>query len=187
MTETIAVLGPGRIGRQIALAFALGGCRVRLIDIKEGRSVADAERTLADARREIARDVALMVEEQVIEAPAATAALARIEERVGLGALDDCGFVQEALPESVTLQGRYQPKQHRAILSGKLVEGGAPAAQVRVFLDSSHADNDLESYETLTKRDGSFSIFAPGVQRPTLLPNNSSRCSALMALCVRMP
>ena len=104
MTETIAVLGPGRIGRQIALAFALGGCRVRLIDIKEGRSVADAERTLADARREIARDVALMVEEQVIEAPAATAALARIEERVGLGALDDCGFVQEALPESVTLK-----------------------------------------------------------------------------------
>jgi len=74
VTDTVAVLGPGRIGRQIALAFALGGCRVRLIDIKEGRSVADAERTLADARREIARDVGLMVEEQVIEAPAARGA-----------------------------------------------------------------------------------------------------------------
>jgi 3-hydroxyacyl-CoA dehydrogenase len=30
----VAVLGRGRIGRQIALAFALGGCRVRLVDVK---------------------------------------------------------------------------------------------------------------------------------------------------------
>ncbi|HET7339898.1 MAG TPA: 3-hydroxyacyl-CoA dehydrogenase NAD-binding domain-containing protein [Methylomirabilota bacterium] len=104
MSETVAVLGPGRIGRQIALAFALGGCRVRLIDVKDGRTVADAERTLADARREIARDVGLMVEENVLEAAAGSAALARIEERVGLGALDDCDFVQEALPETVALK-----------------------------------------------------------------------------------
>jgi 3-hydroxybutyryl-CoA dehydrogenase len=101
---TVAVLGPGRIGRQIALAFALGGCRVRLIDLKEERSVADAERTLADARREIARDLGLMVEEQVVDEAAAAAALERIEERIGLGALEDCEFVQEALPESVALK-----------------------------------------------------------------------------------
>jgi len=104
VSETVAVLGAGRIGRQIALAFALGGCRVRLIDIKEERSVADAERTLADARREMTRDAGLMVEEQVVGADAASAALGRIEERVGLGALEDCGFVQEALPESVPLK-----------------------------------------------------------------------------------
>ena len=104
MTRTVAVLGPGRIGRQIALAFALGGCRVRLIDLKEERSVADAERTLADARREIVRDLALMVEEEVIAGAASSAALERIEERIGLGALEDCEFVQEALPESVTLK-----------------------------------------------------------------------------------
>ena len=67
MTETVAVLGPGRIGRQIALAFALGGCRVRLVDRQEGRAAGEAERALADARREIARDVGLMVEERVIE------------------------------------------------------------------------------------------------------------------------
>ena len=102
--QQIAVLGAGRIGRQIALAFALGGCRVRLIDIKEERSVADAERTLADARREMTRDAGLMVEERVLEDTAARAALERIEERVGLGALEDCGFVQEALPESVSLK-----------------------------------------------------------------------------------
>jgi 3-hydroxybutyryl-CoA dehydrogenase len=102
--ETVAVLGPGRIGRQIALAFALGGCQVRLIDAKEGRAAGEAERTLADARREIARDVGLMVEEQVIDQPESVAVLRRIEERIGLDALAGCGFVQEALPESVPLK-----------------------------------------------------------------------------------
>jgi 3-hydroxybutyryl-CoA dehydrogenase len=101
---TIAVLGPGRIGRQIALAFALGGCRVRLVDVKEGRPAAEAERTLAEARREIVRDVGLMVEEQVIGQAESVAVLGRIEERVGLDALKGCGFVQEALPESVPLK-----------------------------------------------------------------------------------
>lgn len=103
MSDRVAVLGPGRIGRQIALAFALGGARVVLVDLKT-RSVADAERVLADARAEVARDARLMVEEQVIAEADETAALARIEERVGLGDLGDCAFVQEALPESVELK-----------------------------------------------------------------------------------
>jgi 3-hydroxybutyryl-CoA dehydrogenase len=117
----VAVLGAGRIGRQIALACALGGCRVRLIDIKEERSMTDAERTLADARREMARDAGLMVEEQVIEAAAAAAALARIEDRVGLGALDDCGFVQEALPESVPLKRAALARLSRVIADDAIV------------------------------------------------------------------
>ena len=100
----VAVLGPGRIGRQIALAFAVGGCPVRLVDVKEGRPAAEAERTLADARREIARDLGLMVEEQVIVEDESAAVLGRIEARVGLDALKGCGFVQEALPESVSLK-----------------------------------------------------------------------------------
>jgi 3-hydroxybutyryl-CoA dehydrogenase len=118
---TVAVLGAGRIGRQIALAFAVGACRVRLIDVKDGRSVAEAERTLADARREIVRDLALMVEEEVLDEAASAAALERIEERVGIGALEDCDFVQEALPESVPLK--------RAVL-GRLGEVVPPAAIV---------------------------------------------------------
>ena len=101
--ETVAVLGPGRIGRQIALTFALGGYRVLLVDLKD-RSVADSERGLADARREIARDLSLMAEEQVVEEDAVASALGRIEERVGLGDLGACAFVQEALPESVELK-----------------------------------------------------------------------------------
>ncbi|HEX9821017.1 MAG TPA: 3-hydroxyacyl-CoA dehydrogenase NAD-binding domain-containing protein [Methylomirabilota bacterium] len=132
MTRTVAVLGPGRIGRQIALAFALGGCRVRLIDLKEERSVADAEDTLADARREIVRDLALMVEEEVIAGAASSAALERIEERIGLGALEDCEFVQEALPESVTLK--------RAALArlGAVVAPDAVVASTSSTISPSH-------------------------------------------------
>lgn len=103
MSEAVAVLGPGRIGRQIALAFALGGARVVLVDLK-ARSVAEAERALADARAEIARDLRLMTEEAVITDADEAAAQGRIEERVGLGDLRDCAFVQEALPESVELK-----------------------------------------------------------------------------------
>jgi 3-hydroxybutyryl-CoA dehydrogenase len=101
--NTAAILGAGRIGRQIALSFALGGWHVLLVDLKD-RSVADSERVLADARREIARDVVLMADEQVIGDDEAVRALERIEERVGLGDLSGCAFVQEALPESVDLK-----------------------------------------------------------------------------------
>jgi 3-hydroxybutyryl-CoA dehydrogenase len=93
-----AVIGAGRIGRQIALAFALGGSPVRLCDIKQ-RSHAEAYAVLADAHREIERDLGLMVEEAVVKPTEAAAALARVEGRVGLDGLADCGFVQEALPE----------------------------------------------------------------------------------------
>ena len=129
---TVAVIGPGRIGRQIALAFAVGGCHVRLIDVKDGRSVAAAGRALADARREIARDLGLMVEEEVIGEAAAAAALGRIEERIGLGALDDCEFVQEALPESVALK--------RAVLArlGDVVTADAIVASTSSTISPSH-------------------------------------------------
>src|SRR5207244_3423666 len=58
----VAVLGPGRIGRQIALAFALGGHRVSLVDVKS-RPAGGADAVFADARRGIGRDVRLMVED----------------------------------------------------------------------------------------------------------------------------
>jgi 3-hydroxybutyryl-CoA dehydrogenase len=129
---SVAVLGPGRIGRQIALAFALGGCRVRLIDVKDQRTVADAERTLADARREVTRDLALMVEEEVVTEAESAGALARIEDRVGLGDLADCEFVQEALPESVDLK--------RAVLGrlGEVVTADAIVASTSSTISPSH-------------------------------------------------
>jgi 3-hydroxybutyryl-CoA dehydrogenase len=66
--------------------------------------VADAERVLADARAEMARDLRLMVEEGVVAEADEAPALARVEDRVGVGELHDCAFVQEALPESVDLK-----------------------------------------------------------------------------------
>ena len=143
MTErpTIAVLGPGRIGRQIALAFALGGCPVRLVDIKDGRPAAEAARTLADARREIVRDVGLMVEERVIDEAEAAAVLGRIEERVGLDALKGCGFVQEALPESVPLK-----QAALARLSG-VVDADAIVASGSSTISPSHLCDAVERPE----------------------------------------
>ena len=96
--DVCAVIGAGRIGRQIALAFALGGWQVRLRDVK-ARSHAEADIVLAEARREIERDLGLMVDEAVIKPTDAADALARIEAGVGLDGLDECAFVQEALPE----------------------------------------------------------------------------------------
>jgi 3-hydroxybutyryl-CoA dehydrogenase len=98
-----AVLGPGRIGRQIALALALGGTRVSLVDVK-ARAASGAAAALADARREIRRDLGLMAEEGVIEHAAIVPALDRIEDRVGLDGLEECRYVQEALPEIVDLK-----------------------------------------------------------------------------------
>src|SRR5688572_9425256 len=96
--NTVAVIGAGRIGRQIALALALGGSRVLLCDAKE-RARAESEAVLADARREIERDLRLMVEETVVKPTDAADALAAVVPRVGLDDLADCDFVQEALPE----------------------------------------------------------------------------------------
>jgi 3-hydroxybutyryl-CoA dehydrogenase len=118
--ERVAVLGPGRIGRQIALAFALGGCRVVLVDLKT-RSVADSERVLADARAELARDVRLMVEEGLVADADEASALGRIEDRVGLGDLGDCAFVQEALPESVELKRETFKRMAGRIASDTIV------------------------------------------------------------------
>src|SRR5437667_4839807 len=99
----VAVLGPGRIGRQIALAFALGGCRVSLVDLKD-RPAGEAAAVFADARREIARDLRLMAEEGGLPAGDVAPALARLEDRIGLEGLDACEFVQEALPELLDLK-----------------------------------------------------------------------------------
>jgi 3-hydroxybutyryl-CoA dehydrogenase len=103
VNDTVAVLGPGRIGRPIAVTFALGGCRVVIVDLKE-RSESDRHACFADARREIERDLRLMAEEDVIDTSAAASALARIELTADLDRLGTCSFVQEALPESVSLK-----------------------------------------------------------------------------------
>src|SRR2546422_11014793 len=90
-----AVIGAGRIGRQIALTFALGGWRVRLRDVKP-RARADADAVLADARREIERDLGLMVDEAGGKPADATDALGLIEAGIRLDGPAEGAVVQEA-------------------------------------------------------------------------------------------
>jgi 3-hydroxybutyryl-CoA dehydrogenase len=101
--KRVAVLGPGRIGRQIALAFALGGCHVSLVDLK-ARPAGGATAVFADTRRELARDLRLMADEGVIADGEIAPALARLDERTNLDELDSCELVQEALPELLELK-----------------------------------------------------------------------------------
>src|SRR2546426_1610358 len=116
MTRAAAVLGAGRIGRPIALTFALAGFRVLLIDLKL-RTRADARELVASCHREMARDLALMAEEDVIKDSDAAPALDRIEHRTTLDGIDACEFVQEALPEVVALK-----RETLARLHGRLAE-----------------------------------------------------------------
>jgi 3-hydroxybutyryl-CoA dehydrogenase len=124
MIDPVAVVGPGRIGRQIALAFAVGGCRVRLVDVKP-RPAGEAAGVLADARREIARDLGLMAEEGVIAPGEVAAALARIEETTDLAALRTCGLVQEALPELVDLKREAFARIGAVVAPGAVIASGS--------------------------------------------------------------
>jgi 3-hydroxybutyryl-CoA dehydrogenase len=99
----IAILGPGRIARPIAITFALGGWMVRLVDLKP-RTAAETDALFAEAWREMRRDLALMAEEGVIEPGAIEPALQRIEACSGLESVRNCRFVQEALPEQRELK-----------------------------------------------------------------------------------
>jgi 3-hydroxybutyryl-CoA dehydrogenase len=99
----VAVVGPGRIGRQIALAFALGGCPVVVLDLKP-RPAGEVRAVFEDCCREIERDLRLMTEEEVVSAGDAAAALDRIRTSIAVEEVADCGFVQEALPEVIELK-----------------------------------------------------------------------------------
>jgi 3-hydroxybutyryl-CoA dehydrogenase len=131
----VAVLGPGRIGRQIALAFALGGHRVRLVDLK-ARDARDTKALFADARREIARDLGLMADEQVIERVQVDATLSRIEDHVGFDDLRGVGFVQEALPELIDLKRETFARLTGAIDDEAIIASGSSTISPKHLVDS---------------------------------------------------
>ena len=131
----VAVLGPGRIGRQIALACALGGCRVRLVDLKP-RPAAEAHAALADAGREILRDLGLMVEEGVIVHGQVAPTMARIDAQVGLDGLRGVGFVQEALPEIVDLKRETFARVCAAVDDDTIIASGSSTISPRHLVDS---------------------------------------------------
>lgn len=134
-TDGVAVLGAGRIGRQIALAFALGGCAVRLRDVK-ARPLAEAQAVLADARREIERDLGLMVDEAVVKPNEAAETLARVETGVGLDGLDACGFVQEALPELLDLKRETLAQLGARVSGDAIIASGSSTISPRHLADA---------------------------------------------------
>ncbi|CAN5155096.1 3-hydroxybutyryl-CoA dehydrogenase [soil metagenome] len=99
----IGAVGAGRMGRGIALAFAYAGRAVTLIDTKprEADALASLE---ADARAEIARDLALLAKADVI----ADADIAGIMALIGFAGKDDaaaalaaCDLLFEGVPETL--------------------------------------------------------------------------------------
>jgi len=97
----VHVLGAGRMGQGIALAFAFAGLRVTLIDFKE-REARARDAFASAALGEIGRQLQTQVDFGRIDAQQAADALARVEvlDRTGCEAvLGDCEVVFEAVPE----------------------------------------------------------------------------------------
>lgn len=90
----IVVIGAGRMGAGLAVAYAAGGHDVALVD--QDRSALDA------ARERIARASAFLAEQGLAAEAAATAAPARV--RCSTDAIEACAMadiVQEAIPEDL--------------------------------------------------------------------------------------
>ena len=138
-TSHVAVLGPGRIGRQIALALALGGSRVSLVDVKD-RPAGGSAAVFADARREIRRDLALMADEGVLTGCEIAPALDRIEDRIGLEGLEGCGYVQEALPEIVDLKREILRRVSASVAPETILASTSSTISPRHMADAVHGD-----------------------------------------------
>ena len=100
---TIGALGAGRMGRGIAVAFAIAGHRVMLIDLKARDS--DATSALAaEAMREVAQDLGFLETAGAMSAAAVAKALARIgfvERKGAAAAIAACDLLFEGVPETM--------------------------------------------------------------------------------------
>lgn len=102
----ILIVGAGRMGRGIAQAYALGGQRVVLIDLKQRAAAAFAE-FVESVRRDIATDLRFAVELDYLEEDAIAGVVGRIETVSGArGDIESIEgtLVYEALPETVDLK-----------------------------------------------------------------------------------
>ena len=105
MTEdkpAIALVGPGRMGRGMAHAFAYAGFPVTVVDFKE-RAPADYQRIEAEMRREIAGDLEFLSSLDVLTAAQVQAVLDLIAFAPSQGSADvlaGADFVFEGVPET---------------------------------------------------------------------------------------
>lgn len=99
----IGAVGAGRMGRGIAVAFALAGHAVVLIDVKP-REAEAAEALAAEAMREIGQDLAFLRTVGAMDDRAIAAALGRVSfaGREGApAAIAACDLLFEGVPETV--------------------------------------------------------------------------------------
>ncbi len=105
MSDSILVIGAGRMGRGIAQSYALAGCDVVLVDLKE-RSPAAFDELAASVHSDIRDDLRFTAELGYLDAEGVEAALARIST-VSASAYDNTGaatIAYEALPETLELK-----------------------------------------------------------------------------------
>jgi 3-hydroxybutyryl-CoA dehydrogenase len=115
----IACAGAGRMGRSIALALALAGHRVAVLDLKT-RAATDAHGLLADGRAEIAHNLAFLRDVAVIDA----AQVAPIAERITFHARDEAaGLLRRA---TIVFEGATEVRAAKEAIFAQLSEMCAP-------------------------------------------------------------
>ena len=99
---SIALVGPGRMGRGMAHAFAYAGFPVTVVDFKE-RAPADYARIETEMRREIAGDLGFLSSLDVLSEDQAQAILGLIAftpPQASVGVLAGADFIFEGVPET---------------------------------------------------------------------------------------
>lgn len=132
----VAALGAGRMGRGIALAFACAGQRVLLIDAKP-RCQADFELLRDAARRDIAEQLAALVELGLLPASGVAAVAARVEvcDRETAGRhLPEVELLFEGVPEVMEAKAAAL-----AFASSRLPEHAIIASTSSTFLSTALA------------------------------------------------
>lgn len=112
--ETVAVVGAGTMGRGIAVAFAVGGCSVRLYDPDP-----DA---LASARDAIKNTVLTLVEHESHALDDAETVLNSITYKSSLqSTVIDADMVVEAVPEDISIKTEALKRIERYALSDTII------------------------------------------------------------------
>ncbi len=97
----LAAVGAGRMGRGIALAFAIAGCDFMLVDLRR-RTPGEWSKLAADAQAEMAASLDMLAELGAI--PDAGSALRRLQivpEEGAAGVLGACDVIFEAVTETL--------------------------------------------------------------------------------------
>lgn len=101
-----AVVGAGRMGKAIAIAFAYAGLQVKLIDAKE-RSIDDFVQYQRQVEQDIAQELMLLSQIQFIQPEQTSAIQANIqviEKSASIQYLKQCDLVLEGVPEKLSVK-----------------------------------------------------------------------------------